>query len=263
MLLTCLVSISFAEDTPAPAAGKPAIKFQVLKQRTIDLGNRSLILNRVLPPILPAPPTLAPPVVPTAAEIAAWETAEAEQPRKRFEILFLSTTVYDRKVTEVRWFGQQRNHKVFTNIDFNYLAGVGGVEEIETDDAIYMLMLGIANLTSNEIEGFNQYVRQNGWPKRHWKESPPAATFSKARSEYVVVEDELHTPPPAGDLAAFDALHIYFDANKPRLIEEHKVREAANAERQRWLEKNPPIPQDVVVHYWRKPSEQPKNRRTK
>lgn len=232
---------------PAP------IRFQVLKQRSFNLGDRALIINRVVPPILPAlPPEPPPPPPPTAEEIAVAKAAwERSGPHKKYEMLFLSTTVYDRKVTELRWFQNQRECRVFSNIDFNFLCGAG---EFETEDTVYMLMMGIGNETSEQVEGFNQYARENGWPKRSQKQIPALETFSKTRSEYVVVEDEAHAAPPEEDLAALDALHIYFDANKQRLVEEYTNREAARIAQEQWLKEHPPVPKDIVFNYWRKPS---------
>lgn len=246
------------QETEQPKA--PKINFQVLKRRTVDLGDRFITLNRVVPPVLPEPPPSPQPRPATAEEIAAWEAEEARQPRKKYEILFLSATVFDRKVTEIRWWTDKREHRIFSNIDFNLLAGAG---DFETEDAVYSLMLGLGNETSEQVEGFNEYAAAQGWPKRYWREIPSPDTFSKTRAEYVIVENERHIGPSEEELKALDALHLFFDTNKQRLTEEYVKREADNAERARWLKEHPPVPQDVVVNYWRKPSELPKARGNK
>ncbi len=213
------------------------------------MRNRSIIYNKVVPPVLPEPPAPLPP--PTAEQIAAAkaaaEAADRIHPPKKFEMLFLSTTVYDRSVTEIRWFSEKRESRVFSNIDFNYVAGLSWFETADTD---YMLLMGIGNETAEDVEGFNQYAREQGWPKRFWKQVPPRNSFSLTRSEYAVVQDEQHTAPPETELAALDALHVYFDAHKERLIEEYHKREAANAAREQWLKDHPPIPKDTVINYW-------------
>ncbi len=228
---------------------KPApINFQVLKAWELNLGNHSIRYNRVAPPLLPVPPPPVPPAPPpTAEQIAAWEALQ--QPRKKSEVLFLSATVYDRKVTEIRWFPNQRESQVFSNIDFNFLAGLGW---FETEDTEYMLLMGIGNETSEQVAAFNQYARENGWPKQSWKQIPALETFSRTRSEYVITEDERHSAPPDEDLAALDALHVYYDANKQRLMEEYVKRETTNAERARWLKEHPPVPKNTVINYWKK-----------
>lgn len=88
----------------------PAILFQVLRQWRVNAGDHTVILNRVVPPVLPPAPS--PPAPPPAAEIAAAEAFEAWQPVKKSVILFLSATVYDRQVTEVRWFNALGEHRI-------------------------------------------------------------------------------------------------------------------------------------------------------
>jgi len=95
-------------------------------------------LNRVVPPVLPpAPAAAAKAAQGDAAEISV---DEDRAPQKKQEVLFLSATVYDRQVTEVRCFAGQREIKIYTNIDFNLLAGQGG---FEADDTVYTLLLGL------------------------------------------------------------------------------------------------------------------------
>ena len=73
----CLFSTTsaFAQNkSEAVDSEQPAINFQMLAHRTIDLGDHSVHLNRVAPPVLPpAPPPR------TKAEVAATEAAEASQ----------------------------------------------------------------------------------------------------------------------------------------------------------------------------------------
>jgi hypothetical protein len=107
------------------------------------------------------------------------------------------------------------------------------------------------------VEAFNQHAREQGWPQQSLKEIPPPAQFSSLRAEYIVIEDEKHVAPADEQLIGLDALHVYYDANKQRLAEEYAQREAAEAERQQWLKDHPPEPKDIVVNYWRKPSERP------
>ena len=145
------VPIVAQEEEKLPAEAPPAIQFQVLKTRRIPLGDHSIYLNAVVPPILPvAPPASR---TPSAAEVAEAEVAEAREPRKKFDVLFLSATVYDRRVTEIRWQGETGEHRFFSNIDFNLLIGVGG---LETSDTIYTLMLALGNEPSAESDGLAQ-----------------------------------------------------------------------------------------------------------
>ncbi len=243
LLATFLTGLASGQESPAELnSATPPIKFQVLQSRKIDLGNRFLIFNRVVPPILPEPPAPPPP---TAEQIAAVESAAVLRPPvKKRETMFLFATVYDRKVTEIRWFGGDYEHRVFSNIDLNLFAGAC---DIETADTTYFLMLAVGNATTEQ-----------GGPKRIRKQVPPPESFSKIRSEYIVAEDETHPAPGAQELQGLDALHVYYDANRQRLTEEHVKREAEDAARAQWIEEHPPVPKDTVINFWmEEPKRQP------
>ena len=260
LLLVCPLPDVFAQEKAEEGAAEQApTSFRVLKSHSINLGNRSLIINRVVPPVLPEPPTK--PVPPTAEQIAAAEAADAAEalrhPPKKYEVLFLFTTVYDRKVTEIRGFGGKGEFRLFSNIDFNYLAGMGS---FETQDTAYTLLMGVDNETAEEAAAFNQYAAEQGWPKQYWKQIPPLETFNKTRSEYAALEGDARTLPSEEDLTALDALHVYYDANTQWLIEEYHKREAANAERARRLKEHPPVPKDTIINFWLEESNNPSNR---
>lgn len=238
----------------ASQAERPAINFQVLRQWRVNAGDHAIILNRVAPPVLPpAPPR---PLPPSADEIAAAEAFEARQPVKKSVVLFLSATVYDRKVTEVRWFNSQGECKIFSNIDFNLLSGLGG---FETPGTSYTLLMGLGNETRAERLEYNRSLTKEDLKNDLQLDVPPLPSeFSPARAEYIVAEDGAHKPPTAEDLTALNALHVYFDANRQRLADKYVKRQAARVERERWLKAHPPVPKDIVVNYWRKPNELPK-----
>lgn len=243
------MTAAFAQDkSEAVASERPPIHFQVLQGWKIDLGNRSIFLNRVAPPVLSPAPLAPPPApAPTAGEVAKAEAEEARTPQKKSEVLFLSATVYDRSVTEVRSFGGEREYSFLTNIDFNLLAGVAS---FETADTAYLLILGVGNESHEEVEAFNKRAAEQGESKEAFKRIPPLETFSKTRSEYVIAEDEPNVQPPAETLAALDALHVFYDTNRERLAEGYAKREVARVGQERWLKENPPVPKDTVVNFW-------------
>ena len=218
---------------------RPSINFQVLRQWQVGAGGRTIILNRVTPPVLPPAPPV--PVPPTAEEMAAADDFEARHPAKNHAVLFLSATVYDRKVTEIRWLGAQGECRIFSNIDFNLLSGMGG---FETDETAYSLMLALDDQTAAEAAAKRA-------AKVFGKQIPQPEEFSATQAEYIVAEDAARKPPTAEDLTALNALHVYFDANKQRLAESYLLREKANVERQRELKEHPPAPRDTVIHYWK------------
>lgn len=228
------------QEVPAEKPAPAPINFQVLRQWRVGAGDRAIILNRVAPPVLP--PASPSPAPPTAEEVAAAEAFESRQPVKKHAMLFFFATVYDRKVTEVRWFGAQGECRIFSNIDFNLLAGTGG---FETDETVYSLMLALDNQTAAEAATARRAAKAGG------KQIPQPEEFSATRAEYIVAEDAARKPPTAEDLTVLNALHVYFDTNKQRLAENSVQRTKANAERQRELSEHPPAPQDTVIHYWK------------
>ncbi len=229
------------DDEPKVAEQKrPAIRFQTIESRTVHLGDHSVLMNRVISPVLPEPP------VRIKAEVI--EGVEEEvQPQKRHQVLFLSTTVYDRKVTEIRWSEGARTFAVFSNIDFNYFTGIGS---FETADTQYMLILGLGNETSGQVEAFNKNAAEQGWAEEYWKQRPPFERFSPKRSEYVISESKAASAPSDEQLSALDALHGYFDANKQQLMDNYAKRQALNEERARRAKEHPPVPKDTVINFW-------------
>ncbi len=161
-------------------------------------------------------------------------------------MLFLSATVYDNNVTEVRSFAGERECRFLSNIDFNLLAGLG---KFETAETAYWLILGVGNETREEVEAFNKRALLQG-QKDGFKRIPQRETFSKIRSEYVIAEEEPNAQPPAEILTALDALHVFYDVNRERLAIEYAKREAARIEQEQWLKEHPPKPQDTIVNFW-------------
>ena len=234
VLTICLFSTTSAlaqNKSEAVASEQPAINFQALAHRTIDLGDHSTHLNRMAPPV--APP--APP--PNRAQIAAAKAAEASPPpEKKYKVLFLSTTVYDRKVTEVRGSADGRRSG-FSAPSTSTSSRVRVSWKLPRP--IYTLMLAIENEPSAEL----------GEAKQLGKHIPTFEKFSDTRSEYAVIEEDADAAPAEAMLTTLDALHVYFDANEERLTESYTHREKARTGEQRRLQEHPPVPQDVVIHY--------------
>lgn len=214
----------------------PAINFTALKSWKFDLGDRSLFLHRVAPPILPqqsaVPPQAPQPLSKEDARIALRREA------KKSEILFLSATVHAHRVTEVRWMNGGHEFSAVSNIDFNLL---GGSVNFETADTVYSLLLALANDTAGE----------NGAPTGKLKPIPSLEKLSPNRAQYLIAGDETGAVPQAKDLAALDALHLYFDANRQHLAKEHAKREAARIEQEQRPKEPSPKPKDTVIHYWK------------
>ncbi len=224
------------------------IVFHVLKAWKVDLGNRSIFYNLVAPPVFPSSPSLPP--APVAAPISA-EAAEAflRLSHKKLELLFFSATVYDRRVTELRWSDKGREYRAFSNIDFNCFSGP---DRFETEDTVYLLEMGIGNETTDQVEGSNRFAPGQGQPKEASHRIPGPEAFSSTRAEYFLVKSEFDLPPPAEALAGMDALHRYYNANRNKLLEDCLEREASRLAQERWLAEHPPVPKDTIIHFWPK-----------
>ena len=193
---------------------------------------------------------------PVVQPLSLAESAAAEaRAKKKSEVLMISATVYDRQVTELRWQAGNREYRAWSNIDFNYLAGQG---EIETGDCVYLLIMGLGNETRESVAEWNRLAPE--WERfaaaqglaDQWeiKTVPDLAKFPAGRSTYLLTGDS-----PADDsLAALDALHRYYDANRIRLIADYAKRETERTAREQWLKEHPPAPQDTVINFWPKKS---------
>jgi hypothetical protein len=232
-----------AEGALAPKA--PPIKFKVLQSKRIDQGGRSLFLNEVAPPLLPPVPA----TVASAANAGAVELTpeEVRTAAKKQELLSLSATVYDRQVTEVHLAAGDRDITIFTNIDFNLLAGQSS---FETDDTLYTMLIGLGNETREHVEAIVPGATQPGGLENTVKTIPTPDSFSQIRSEYIVAEGAESGQLPDGVLQALDALHSFYDANKQRLADEYARREIERVEQEQWLKEHPPVPKNAVINYW-------------
>lgn len=216
----------------------PNLQLKVLDTRRISLGDHAVIFHRVEPPVAAAKP-LAPPslaAAPTAQEIQALETLSARTAQKPREALFVTATVFNNSVTELRWTYEGRSCRAFSNINFNYFAGI---TDFESSDKAYFLMAAIMN---QQLPAGDETSHRTG-------QIPKLSEFSPTRSELLIEEDENDAFPDEA-FAAVEALHVYFDADRQTLIDESSQREAARIAREQWLRDHPPVPQDTVINYW-------------
>ena len=152
--------------------------------------------------------------------------------------------------------GSTEHYAAVMNLDFNYLAGRG---EIETEDSVYYLIMGLGNETRESVAEWNRFAPE--WERLAaaegladpWetKAVPDLAKFPAGRSTYL-----LSGEAPADDsLAALDALHRYFDTHRLRLIADYAKRAEERTARELWLKEHPAVPQDTVINFWPKKSQ--------
>ena len=228
-LLTLVSALqSGAQNNPGQSTPQlPALNLRVLEGVEVKFPDHSVFYRRVAPPVAPA--VRLPVAAPVAKPLSLAESAVTEaRAQKKSAVLMLSATVYDRRVTELRWFADGREYRAWSNIDFNLLAGLG---EIETEDCVYSLIMGLGNETRESVVE---------------KAMPDPSAFPVGRSTYLLTGNA----PADESLAALDALHRYYDANRRRLIAVYEKRQAANAAREQWLKEHPPMPENTVINFW-------------
>lgn len=235
-LLTLLYTLPALAQEPAAARNSepPPENLRVLKTTEIKRGDHSIIFQRVEPPaatapVAPGPPMPTPPL--SAQEIDAQRRREAKEQR----VLFLSATVFERRLTELSWTEDGKTYRAFSNLDFEIFRGMG---ELETADAIYTLMLA---LDSGTAESAAECVRA----------FPQVATLPVDRSAWVLAAGAETPTTPV--MRALDAIHPFFDAHRAELLRAHEQRVTAEAERARQAREHPSLKRDTVIRYWRKP----------
>lgn len=124
---TALVPAS-AEPTVAVA---PEIRYEVQATRTVPMGGRNLIIQRVAPPLLPAPPPAVIPPPLTPEQLAARAAARAARPAPlETRLLCLSVTRYAENLSYIEWwpFRGGEPFGAWSNADYDALRMVPEVE---------------------------------------------------------------------------------------------------------------------------------------
>ncbi len=111
----------------------------------------------------------------------------------------------------MHWSAGGREYHALSNIDFNYFTTRG---HVETEDTLYGLILAVYNEPSEALD-----------PER----GSLISQLSKTRSEYLLIDGKEQNVPDAS-LAGLDALHVYFDIHRQKLIEDYQKREADRVE---------------------------------
>lgn len=236
--------VSAQDAVEAAKQERPAIQFHVLQGWRADLGDRSIYLNRVAPPVLQTAPVKIQQSNPQTSETIPTRVLVAG---KKSEVLFLSATVFDHHISEISWTDGARQWTAFSNVDFNLF---GGSATFEIADTVYSLLLVVTNETTG-ANGLNQLgAPATEKPLSVRKQVPSLEKLSPTQAQYLIAGDESGTVPQAKDLAAMDALHVYFDANRQRLTEEFAKREAEKIAQEQRPKEPPPKPADTIVNFW-------------
>lgn len=252
MLLSFAVLFGMVSATSAAKSGLTETvagsETRVLDSQEVDLGPRSIIYNRLETPALKPQPTPAPApparrqAAPTAEELVAIRAWEA----KTDVFLFLSCTVFDRKVTEVRWWREDGEYIVWSGIDFNYLRSI---LDFETDTTRYLIFLGIGDESMDSLREWNAEVDRRGLSADLKRSLSLLPVLSSSSPQYRIVSYPKTGIAPEAK-AAFDAIHQYFNSNRERLISEFEASEQARIAHEAWLKAHPPQPKDTTINFF-------------
>lgn len=251
LALAAIGSILFTATARAePADGKKEPpQFRVLDSQEVDLGSRSIIYNRVETPVLKPQPTpieqpTAPLVehVPTPEELAEMQRWE----EMNYVSLFLSCTVYDSQLTEVRFRDGETDVVFWSTINFNYLSQLF---DLQIRDSYYSVFMAVGDLTREEFHQQNEELHRMNRSDlvSSWPTDLLAENNTTPSSEWRITSTH---PVSAEAQRAIEDLHKYFDTNREALIAQHAEREAARIAHEQWLKDNPPQPKDTVIQFF-------------
>ena len=239
-------------STSIMTAGSATINLQVIQSRTVNVGNHTVTFNQVVPPVFPNP-TPAPSPAPTPAPSLAYLQWLQTEDQKANKLIFISATIYDHNVTDVRLSDETGSCRVFSDINFAYLSGVG---EFETPDTIYEYMEAWGDDTSDtlrqNLSAWPAAMKANqvtlGWVTLARQQLPNLALSPGSQSRYLVAD----APPSGSDLlSVLNDLHAYYDANYALLIAQYHKRLEAQAAAEAWAATHPPgPPPPVIINYW-------------
>lgn len=197
-------------------------------QGTLPDG-RKVIIREVEPPVwrkpkAPMPKQLTTPQF-TVEEIAR---LKEHQQFQTHSVQMLSCTVYDRRITEVRWKHEGENFVAYTNADFNYLRGI---TTLETPTDRYDYFFGIGNVSSDLMR----------------KPLPALPAFSPDRSEYILTEGASDNFEAT---AGLEVLLAHYDSNLNNLKRTYQRNQALAAAQKRYKEAHPEPKEDFILQFW-------------
>lgn len=222
---------------PSPKMELPAVVIR--ESRTNNLSDRKITFNRVADPKLPVPRPSLPEKAPLSAkqiegiqnspEVQRW-IKEAKQTTH----LFLSATVVDEKATLLRWWHEGVEFQAWSNVNFNYLTGFA---EYRKGEQLYSALLMVGDVSSAQQPEDSPYRIPAGLPSGK-PALIPVGEFEEM-AENVKTLDAIH------------ALHELYQTEGERLKWAHVQRKLKRKEREAALLTNPPVPEDVVLNYWK------------
>jgi len=250
-----------APSTPAP---KPEpIDFKVLTSHTqrmqvteapemADLppikGTINITVQMVKDPGLPDPPPPLP-ALPSDDPAVIAKMEEIRENYRGTELVFLSATVYDHSRTLLRIYPNGKvdgEISAWSNVDFNHFCGFSTFRVKESDGTFqdFGLLMGIGNTdTYRTRKRLTEHGHDFAQPV-----IPEMPDLAFSGPSFVVVDGEKNGE--AMDTLA--QVHDLYRKEGARMEEAFHAREKAYAERHAYLLANPPVPDDIVIRFWKR-----------
>jgi hypothetical protein len=226
---------TLAVAMPPLALAGDSTQFSEISRRVINLGDHTMTLIRVRPPVLPkAPPPPAAPA-PTADQIAT----EERMAKKSFASLNLTATVYLGKqtVTELRWRDEtgEKEYQAWSNVDFRYLTQLSS---FETPTTVYQWF------------PFVDAYMLSDFPAGQKPPIPKGLKLSSKGVDYVASLNTKDLVAQESTLTGLDYLHAFYELHYAELKASYEKTEAENAAREEQLRLNPPKTPDTTLRFW-------------
>jgi hypothetical protein len=255
---------SIADGTPSKPAPKPEpIDFKVLTSQTqrmqvteapemADLppikGTINVTVQMVKDPGLPDPPPPLPALPPDDPAVIA-RMKEFRENYCGTELVFLSATVYDHSRTLLRIYPNGNvdgEISAWSNVDFNHFCGFSTFRVKESDGTFqdFGLLMGIGNTDTNRTR---KRLAEHGHDFAQ-PEIPELPDLAVSGPSFVVIDGEKNGEA----MDTLSQVHDLYRKEGARMEEAFHAREKAYAERHAYLLANPPVPDDIVIRFWKR-----------
>lgn len=241
VLVLALPLLAVAQEQAAEKEPPPPIPFKVLSERQIALPEqqRKMVIQRVVAPVLPAPPAAEPkePIDPEVLEQrrAAWRALAPVETR----LLSLTAIVYENGWTFLSWWhhddeGKFQTFEAWSQTDFRSL---WMVPDFEVNDVRYIVFPMV-------LDASWKYSGSRNHPL------PGPLSFEGTPGYRLVKGDASNTKA----LNPITALHEIYRNEGPLIATLWAEVEKWRAADEAWRKANPPVPKDTVIRMWPKKS---------
>ncbi len=162
----------------------------------------------------------------------------------------VSANIVDRKASLVEWWsldsGDLKKYQAWSNIDWSFLSGF---HSFEGRGQKFTFMLFPQNISTKNLRKLRRAGHEVEIPI-----IPKQLPKIRKGAHYMMVSGD---EPNEEAMEFIETIHELYDVEKRRLKKAYNKRVKNQKIRERELRKNPPKPDDVVIHYWkeeRKPS---------